>query len=1155
MIWLLLIPLAWLQILTGSALGASAPLVSQELLQKAQREGEVRVIVQLAVSESTGALPHSDILGALRRAEIAQAQNSLLGSLQGVAHHVHRQFRDFPFIALKLGTEGLRTLDSLHGLVAQIFEERLHEPFLVESIPLVQANQVWAGGFGGIPYDGSGTVIAILDTGVDKNHPFLGNVIAEACFSSNDSAFGVTSLCPGRIESSFATGSGLACAITGCDHGTHVAGIATGDGQNGAVAPFSGVAKGASVMAIQVFSRIDNPGICDPSDLDPFDLPCVRSWDSDLMEGLQRVYELRATHNFAAVNMSLGGSGFTTFCDSDPLKSIIDGLRAANIATVISSGNNGFTNAISYPACISSAVSVGSTDDGSFGIPVDSVSSFSNSGSILSLLAPGRWISASVPGTGYATWSGTSMAAPHVAGAFAVIRQALPTLTVSEALNVLQDTGLPVLDTRNGITKPRIRILDALLALSPGLTITNLTADNTSPQPQNTTITATVQASGGTAPIQFKWWIYNGVVWSLARDWSTSTTFSWTPVIPGNYRVGVWARSNGNTVDATENGAFAALDFTITGPPPLTITSLTADKVSPQPQSTTIVSTVAASGGTAPIQFKWWIYNGAVWSLARDWSTSTTFSWMPVVPGNYRVGVWARSNGNTVDATENGAFAALDFTITGPAPLTITSLTADKTPTQPQGTTITATVAASGGTAPFQFKWWIYNSSVWSLAREWSTSTTFGWTPMVPGNYRIGVWARSEGNAVDATEDGAFAALDFTITGPPPLTITSLTTDKSSTQPQGTTIISAVAASGGTAPIQFKWWIYNGSVWSLAREWSTSTTFSWTPTVPGSYRIGVWARSDGNTVDATENGAFAALDFTITGLTITSLTADKAPTQLQGTTIVSTVAASGGTAPIQFKWWIYNGSVWSLARDWSTSTTFSWTPIVPGNYRIGVWARSDGNTVDATENGAFAALDFTILPEITGTYLGSATTTETKCRKPANNGTYSFTSLVTIGNQTGATFTGAGTLVGSGVTDTVSFSGSVTAAGQLSGTFTFAAQGSITGSGNGSFTGHVTGNQLSLSFSGRFTAGEKCQIVGSLSGSDTGAGSQLGALTTSSIATQIASTGMLSTFKEYKWHAMSSTYSLYQRVALTRLSDFRGRSRRARDGGQFSRHA
>jgi hypothetical protein len=161
--------------------------------------------------------------------------------------------------------------------------------------------------------------------------------------------------------------------------------------------------------------------------------------------------------------MSLGGQRFFNNCDSDTRKPIIDNLRSAGIATVIASGNNGFTDSMGTPACISSAVSVGSTTES------DAVYSFSNSASILSLLAPGQSINSSGPGGGFAVFNGTSMATPQVAGAWALLKQQTSSGSVASLLSSLQNTGPPIADTRaaGGVTKPRIKIADAADSLVP----------------------------------------------------------------------------------------------------------------------------------------------------------------------------------------------------------------------------------------------------------------------------------------------------------------------------------------------------------------------------------------------------------------------------------------------------------------------------------------------------------------------------------------------------------------------------------------------------------------------------------------------------------------------------------------------------------------
>ena len=150
------------------------------------------------------------------------------------------------------------------------------------------------------------------------------------------------------------------------------------------------------------------------------------------------------------MNLSVGGKAYTSGANCDAnlvaLKAAVDLLRAAGIATVAASGNEGYSDQIDSPACISSAVSVGATNknDGC---------SFLEHRELLSLLAPGWAITSSIPGGGFQWFSGTSMAAPHVTGAWAIRRQATPQASVGEVLEAFVQSGRPILDVRIG-TKP-----------------------------------------------------------------------------------------------------------------------------------------------------------------------------------------------------------------------------------------------------------------------------------------------------------------------------------------------------------------------------------------------------------------------------------------------------------------------------------------------------------------------------------------------------------------------------------------------------------------------------------------------------------------------------------------------------------------------------
>ena len=83
---------------------------------------------------------------------------------------------------------------------------------------------------------------------------------------------------------------------------------------------------------------------------------------------------------------------------------------------------------------------------------------------------------------------------------------------------------------------------------------------------------------------------------------------------------------------------------------------------------------------------------------------------------------------------------------------------------------------------------------------------------------------------------------------------------------------------------------------------------------------------------------------------VTGLTAELGP-QLPGTTVTFTAIAAEGTAPYQFKWWLWDGATWTVLGDWSTGNTLTWTPSTPNpNYTVGVRVRSAYTTVDQPDS-------------------------------------------------------------------------------------------------------------------------------------------------------------------------------------------------------------
>lgn len=414
---------------TGGVRATDAP----GLLSRADEAGRLPVIVGFAYSF----VPEGDLSApqAARQQEaIAARQQAIVGSL-AAAENVKR-FETIPFMALTVTRADLRRLLNDPGIVS-IAEDVAVPPTLNQSIRVINAQRAWSRGF-----RGNGWAVAVLDTGVQRDHSaFSGKIVAEACYSTT-LAGRSRSVCPGGVAASTRAGSGANCAagVRGCDHGTHVAGIAVG---NHGTRP--GVARGGSLIPMQVFSRFNSDADCGAGRA-----PCALSFSSDQIRALERVLVLARNRKIAAVNMSLGGGQHFAACDTSPLKAVIDNLRSRRIATVIASGNDGFTGSIGSPACISTAVAVGSTTK------ADEVSSFSNHAGMVALMAPGSSISAPVLANRVGVKSGTSMATPHVAGAWAQLMQARPRSTVQEVLRALVCTGEDV--TRGGITKPRIDV-------------------------------------------------------------------------------------------------------------------------------------------------------------------------------------------------------------------------------------------------------------------------------------------------------------------------------------------------------------------------------------------------------------------------------------------------------------------------------------------------------------------------------------------------------------------------------------------------------------------------------------------------------------------------------------------------------------------------
>ena len=363
-----------------------------------------------------------------------------------------RTFRLLPIVAMSLDAASVQTVKSA-GDNIEMFEDTPMSLHLAESGHMIGADRLQRAG-----YTGKGTVVVVIDSGVDISHPFLkGRTVFEIC---------IADVCPNGKN--VMVGSGAAKPFAerpGFYHGTHVSGIAIGKGGE-----FSGVAPDAQLVAINIQNT-------DGSLL-----------TSSALMALEMVYFLATEENvpIAAVNMSFGFPCYRdwpqSFCamklrqacqDTDvtpKYQFMAEELEKANIALIASSGNNRVKEAISQPACVQNVVSVGSVGKDWVATP------YSDSSELLDLLAPGGntavskkgGILSSMPGAKFGYLQGTSMASPQVAGAFAVLRQAVPSASVAQLLAALKASGRQTTDV-NGLSHPAIDITAALAHLGVGV--------------------------------------------------------------------------------------------------------------------------------------------------------------------------------------------------------------------------------------------------------------------------------------------------------------------------------------------------------------------------------------------------------------------------------------------------------------------------------------------------------------------------------------------------------------------------------------------------------------------------------------------------------------------------------------------------------------
>ncbi len=323
--------------------------------------------------------------------------------------------------------------------VARVWPSYTYHELLDRTPQLIGAPTVWGPT---LATAGEGMKIGIIDDGIDQTHPFFdpAHYNYPPGFPKGQTAYTTPKVIVARA---FAP-PGLAYANArlpfdpgASEHGTHVAGIAAGD--DGTV-----TRTGIHLSGIAPRAYLGN--------YKAMGVPSEFGLNGNSPE-LAAAVEAAVRDGMDVINLSLGET------DIEPTRDILaralDAAAAAGVVPAVAAGNSGDLGrgGIDSPASAAQAIAAASSTGGHGSVDTDTASDFSSIGPAPYSLnfkpdvtAPGDEIASSVPGGAYATLSGTSMAAPHVAGAAAVLQQRHPGWSPAQIKSALVTTGVPLQD-------------------------------------------------------------------------------------------------------------------------------------------------------------------------------------------------------------------------------------------------------------------------------------------------------------------------------------------------------------------------------------------------------------------------------------------------------------------------------------------------------------------------------------------------------------------------------------------------------------------------------------------------------------------------------------------------------------------------------------
>lgn len=461
----------------------------------------------------------------------------------------------------------------------------------------------------------------------------------------------------------------------------------------------------------------------------------------------------------------------------------------------------------------------------------------------------------------------------------------------------------------------------------------NFGTDKSAPQLTTTALTLKGIGIGGTAPYKYQFSVDGTVV----KASNTTATYSWKPGTSGKHTIKCVI------TDATGATATVSKTFTAEGedtPDPIPATLVNNSKVSATSVTLgkSVTLTGAASGGTSPYQYAFFVKKSSAsgYSTLKGYSTTSTATFTPATATTYNVKIKVKDSAGTVKEK------AFTVKVTGNVTTALSNTSKLSATSVALGSSITVNCAATGGTTPYQYG--VYykksTSTSYTTAQAYSTNAKVTIKPAAATVYDIRVKVKDKAGTIKTSD------FKLTVTNKVATVLKNSSTVSATSVATGSAVTITGKASGGTSPYYYAAYykLSTASAFTKLRDYSKTATMTFKPTKAGTYTLRVKVKDAKNDVvnkDITVK-ATSALTNTST-LSATSVTL--------GSKVIITGKATGGTTPYQFAAFYKKASSTSYTkiRDYGTTTTMYFTPATATTYDVRVKVKDKAGTVKSKD--------------------------------------------------------------------------------------------------------------------------------------------------------------------------------------------------------------